>query len=97
MKYAYPACFYKSENGYSVLFADFECATQGVDLAEAISMASEAAAGWIIGSIEQGETLPEASELEMIQPEDGGFVSLISIDLKAYEAQPGGILESRRA
>lgn len=81
MKYVYPACFYNDEDGYSVLFADFECATQGDDLPEALAMASEAAAGWIIGSLERGEQLPTASQLESVKPEDGGFVSLVYIDL----------------
>ena len=81
MKYVYPACFYKEEIGYSVLFADFECATQGDDLPEAIAMAAEAAAGWIMGCLAQDEHLPAASAPESIRLDDGGFVSMVYIDL----------------
>lgn len=92
MKYVYPACFYKIENGYTVLFSDFECATQGETLPEAFAMAAEAAAGWIFGNIKQGEPLPEASSIEMVRPENGGFVSLVYIDLDelktAHEEKP---------
>ena len=81
MKYVYPAVFYKEESGYSVLFSDFECATQGDNLTEAIEMAAEAAAGWIMGCIDKGDPLPKASEPASIIPDDNGFVSLMYIDL----------------
>ena len=87
MKFVYPAIFYKEENGYSAVFADFECATQGEDLPETIQMAAEAAAGWIIGSIDHQEALPKASALETITPEDSGFVSLVYIDLDELAAE----------
>jgi predicted RNase H-like HicB family nuclease len=86
MKYVYPACFYEESEGYSVLFADFECATQGGSLAEAIEMAAEAAAGWIMGSIEKGEPLPAASAPESVRTDGDGFVSLVYIDLDEYKA-----------
>ena len=86
MKYVYPACFYKEDDGYSVLFADFDCATQGDDLPEAIKMAAEAAAGWIMGSLEQGESLPIASAPESVRPDDDGFVSMVYIDMDALKA-----------
>ena len=86
MKYVYPAIFYKEDDGYSVMFVDFECATQGGDLPESIEMAAEAAAGWIMGSIDRGETLPKASAPESVYPEDGGFVSLVYVDLDELAA-----------
>ncbi len=92
MKYIYPACFYKEDDGYSVIFYDFECATMGDDLPEAMAMASEAAAGWIIGSINNGEPLPRASAVEQVTPEPGGFVSSVYIDIanvmEAYNEIP---------
>ena len=86
MKYVYPACFYKEDDGYSVIFVDFECATQGEDLQEAIAMAAEAAAGWIMGSLAQNERLPVASAPETVQPDDGGFVSMVYIDMDELKA-----------
>ena len=86
MKYVYPAIFYHEGTGYSVLFVDFECATQGSSLPEALEMAAEAAAGWIMGSIDKGEPLPIASALETVHPDDGGFASLVFIDLDELKA-----------
>ena len=92
MKYVYPACFYKEDDCYSVLFSDFECATQGDNLTEAMAMAAEAAAGWIIGSLERGEPLPKSTPLENVQPDDGGFASFVYINLEElkplYDEKP---------
>jgi len=83
MKYVYPACFYPEEDGrFSVVFADFELATFGNDLADAMYMASDAAAGRILAMIEDGEKLPRPSHAKKIKPEaPKGFVSLVYIDL----------------
>ena len=85
MKYAYPACFYKEDDGrYSVEIPDFQIATFGDDLADAIYMASDAAAGRIILLLKGGEMLPQASNLKDIEPEDeSGFVSMLCVDLDA--------------
>jgi predicted RNase H-like HicB family nuclease len=81
MKYVYPACFYPEDDGrFSVVFPDFPVATYGNNLTEAMYMAQEAAAGRIIGDIEDGETLPNPSSLNNIKPEKPeGFVSLVCI------------------
>jgi predicted RNase H-like HicB family nuclease len=88
MKYVYPAYFYPEEGGrFSVVFADFELATFGDDLADAMYMAADAAAGRILAMLEDGEKLPEPSMAKMIVPEDpNGFVSLVYIDLDALKA-----------
>ena len=42
MKYVYPAIFHKDDKGrFSVLFPDFDAATCGDDLDDAIAMAEE--------------------------------------------------------
>jgi len=87
MRLAYPACFYPEESGgYSVVFPDLgECATQGDTLENAMEMAVDAASGWLLLSVEQGEKLPSPTELKDITPEySGGFVSLVLLDLDAY-------------
>jgi predicted RNase H-like HicB family nuclease len=83
VKYVYPACFYREADGrYSVEFADFELATFGDDLAEAMNMAADAVAGRIWLLLQDGEPLPPASDPKEIVPEDEtGFVSLVYIDL----------------
>ena len=81
MKYVYPACFYPEKNGkVSVVFIDFELATFGVDLADALYMAANAAAGRIISMLKDGEKLPLSSDANTVKPDTGGFVSLVYID-----------------
>ena len=88
MKYVYPACFYKEDDGrYCVEIPDLNLATFGDDLPDAMYMASDAAAGRILLMIEDGGTLPKASDQKNITPEDEtGFVSLLYIDLDAIKA-----------
>jgi predicted RNase H-like HicB family nuclease len=88
MKYVYPACFYPEEDGrFSVIFVDFDLATFGDDLADALYMAADAAAGRILTMLEDGEKLPEPSQANMIEPEDdNGFISLVYIDLDNLKA-----------
>ena len=94
MKYVYPACFYPQDDGVVVVdFPDLGCATQGDDLADALHMAADCAAGWIIEELEHDGKLPKASNIKDIQPdEEGGFVSLVCVDmddLKAnYDTKP---------
>ena len=87
MKYVYPACFYKEEDGrYSVEVPDFPLATFGDDLADAIYMATDAVAGRVLLMLKGGETLPMASNPKDIAPYDeSGFVSMLYIDLDALK------------
>jgi predicted RNase H-like HicB family nuclease len=88
MKYVYPACFYPEDAGrFSVVFADFELATFGDDLADAMHMAADAAAGRILFMLEDGEKLPEPSDPKRVKTEGTkGFVSLVYIDLDSLKA-----------
>ena len=83
MKYTYPACFYQEDDGrFSVVFADFELATFGEGLADAIYMAADAAAGRILSMLNDGEKLPTPSNIKKVKPDDkSGFVSMVYIDL----------------
>ena len=84
MKLTYLSCFYPVENGHYVVdIPDLGCSTQGDCLSSAIEMAADAAAGWIFESLEHGESLPNASDIKDIIPDEGGFVSAILIDLNA--------------
>jgi predicted RNase H-like HicB family nuclease len=88
MKYVYPACFYPQEDGVIVVdVPDLGCTTQGENLADAMYMATDCIGGWIIEELEQGGTVPKASMVNGIVPdEEGGFVSLVYIDLDAVKA-----------
>lgn len=85
MKVVYPACFYEEEEGYSVEFPDLPgCITQGDTLEEAMAMAEDAALGWILISLEDGEELPVPSNIKKIKMDKKGFVSLMLLDLGDY-------------
>ena len=88
MKYAYPACFYQEDNGgFSVTFADFELATFGATLADAMYMASDAAAGRILSMLNDNEKLPAPSSIKKVKPENpSGFASMVCVDLDNLKA-----------
>ena len=69
MKHSYPAIFYKEENRrYSVLFADFDVATCGDDLDDAMDMAEECLALQLKGLRDDGDDFPMPSPLDKIDP-----------------------------
>lgn len=96
----YPACFFKEENGYAVVFPDLEngnLSTCGENLEEAIAMAIDCLAGYIHLSRELNDEIPPASQLSEINikavakegydSEDDyeeAFVNMVSVDVKAY-------------
>ena len=93
MKYVYPAIFHKDDNGrFSVLFPDFDVATCGDDLDDAIAMAEECLALQLKGLKEDGEAFPAPSPLDKIDPaayfndlgSNAPSVRLISVDLNDY-------------
>lgn len=92
MVFAYPACFYPEEDGYSVIVPDFESATQGDDIKEAIYMAEDLIAGLIFAAIEDGESFPNPSKPsnDLLEPEEygeGGFVSVVLVDMDKKEKE----------
>jgi predicted RNase H-like HicB family nuclease len=90
MKLTYPAIFYEGEGGYAVEVPDLPgCVSGGVSLAEAILMGVDAASGWLLTELEEGKPVPEASPLETIHPDPGGFVSILVLDMDAYAEKYG--------
>lgn len=91
MKLIYPACFYTEEDGgYSVEVPDLKgCITQGDSLEEAIQMAEDAALGWLLTTIEDGEEIPKSSKIQDINLEKEGFTSLLLLDLGVYSQKYG--------
>ena len=95
MKLVYPAIFYASEDSpaYAVVVPDLPgCVSGGNSLPEAIAMGEDAASGWILSELEDGNIIPPASPIEDIHPnpEMGkGFTSLLSLDMDAYAAKYG--------
>nr|DAI65668.1 MAG TPA: HicB-like antitoxin [Caudoviricetes sp.] len=89
MKIIYPACFYPCEekaDAYTVVVPDLPgCVSEGDTLLDAITMATEAASGWVLDELEYGKEIPPASSIQEIKPESpDGLVSLITLDIEAY-------------
>ena len=92
LKLIYPACFYPNDNGYTVTFPDLPgCVTEGKNIAEAMNMAVDAASGWILDSIEYGESIPEAttdiSSIPLEYPD--GLINFIMLDMDSYSDKYG--------
>lgn len=93
----YPACFYKEDNGYSVLFPDLNnLATCGSTLEEAMNMAIDCLAGFLYTSQKDNDFIPAPSllndidlktvtaELEINDVNEGSFITMVSVDVSAY-------------
>ena len=64
--------------------------TQGDNLAHAIEMAIDAASGWILSSLEEGENIPEPSKLENIELEyNNGMINYVMLDIDSYAEKYG--------
>jgi len=92
MQLTYPAIFYSWEDGpgYTVEVPDLPgCVSEGDTLAEAIVMGTDAASGWVLDELEDGKSAPKASPIGAIQPDPGGFVSMLVLDMDAYAEKYG--------
>jgi predicted RNase H-like HicB family nuclease len=92
MKLTYPAIFYPWDegSGYTVEVPDLPgCVTEGDTLADAIWMGIDAASGWILSELEEGKSIPKASALKDVQPEAGGFVNVLALDMDSYAEKYG--------
>lgn len=92
MKLTYPACFYPCEekDGYTVVVPDLPgCVTEGDSLADAILMGEDAASGWLLDELEDGNPIPKASDVRDVHPDEGGIVSLLVLDMDSYAEKYG--------
>lgn len=91
----YPACFYKEENGYSVIFPDLDyLSTCGENLEDAMGMAIDCLAGRLLWLKEDKESVPAPSALKAVDPvavakelefEPGEcFVNIVTVDAEEY-------------
>ena len=90
MKLVYPAIFtpFDEGNGFTVEVPDLPgCVTEGDNLVEAIEMGTDAASGWILGEIEDGNSFPAASMA--LEAPAGSFVNLRVLDMDSYAEQYG--------
>lgn len=95
MKLTYPVVFipWENETGYTIEVPDLPgCVSQGESLAEAIEMAVDAASGWILGELEEGNSFPAPSqvqEIDLRNYDEGSFVSLVLLDMDTYAEKYG--------
>ena len=93
----YPACFFKEDNGYSVIFPDLNyLATQGDTLEDAVAMSVDCLAGYLYTAKMDNEKFPKASklsdinidrlsdELDITGTYTDAFTNMVSVDVKAY-------------
>lgn len=91
----YPACFFKENNKYSVIFPDLNwLSTCGDSMEEALSMAVDCLAGYLYTCRRDNENVPAPSALEDISLDkiaeelqldsSQGFVNMVSVDVPAY-------------
>ncbi len=92
MKLIYPAIFSPcmEKEGYTVEVPDLPgCVTEGDDLADAIEMATDAASGWVLGELEDGNNIPSPSQRKDIQTDDDSFINMLVLDMDAYSEKYG--------
>ena len=93
LKLVYPAVFKPftdQSDGYVVEFPDLPgCVTEGKDMEQAIEMGIDAASGWILGELEDGEHIPPASDYSEIAVENGCMINMLLLDIDAYEEKYG--------
>lgn len=91
----YPACFYKEDKGYSVIFPDLNyLSTCGDTLEDAMKMAIDCLAGYLYSAKLDNETVASPSNLSDVDaialtkeldfnPKES-FVNLVSVDVEEY-------------
>ena len=85
-KLFYPALLHKSEEGgFWISFPDFpECFTEGDDMKQAYEMTVEALGLALVNRKEEKEEIPDPSDLDKIQNEDGTIV-IVEFDMLEYQ------------
>ena len=92
---AYPACFFKEENGYSVIFPDLNyLATCGETLDKALALAVDCLAGYLYTYQREGEKVPAPSSMDKISMKQiseeleldsaDGFINMVTVDVAEY-------------
>ena len=62
---------------------------EAFELVEAIDMGTDAASGWILGELEEGNDFPKPSSHDEIEVEEGSFVNLLVLDMDEYTRKYG--------
>lgn len=86
MKKVYPVIFKPVEDGHVATVPDFDRATQGDTIAEAIEMARDLICLMGVAYEDNGQPIPDPSQIDTIKTEAGEIVSLVDADFLAYRA-----------
>ena len=92
MKLIYPAIFTPCEekDGFTVVVPDLPgCVTEGNSLINAIDMGTDAACGWILGELEDGNAIPSPTPYEMVQADSDSIVNMLVLDMDSYAEKYG--------
>lgn len=95
---AYPACFFKDRDGYTVVFPDLNwLSTCGETLDDALNMSVDCLAGYLYESKKSGDTVPGPSNFTDVNPQDiaaeleiepqEAFLNIITVDVEKYAKQ----------
>lgn len=86
MKNAYPVVITQGKEFSIVFIPDFDINTQGKDVPDAMEMARDAIGLMGIDMQDDGEALPEASNISDVQAQapTGAIVSLVDVDFDEY-------------
>ena len=75
-KYIYPAVFTPEENGYFIIFPDFDsCYTQGNDIADGIHMAEDVLSLMLTHLEDKHQEIPKPSAINDLKTESDAFIS----------------------
>lgn len=92
-KLVYPAVLYPWDDGegYTVEVPDLPgCVTEGDTLVNAIEMGIDAASGWLLSELEEGNKIPIASNINKIVPsEQNAVTQYLVLDLDTYAEKYG--------
>ncbi|MCD8218923.1 MAG: type II toxin-antitoxin system HicB family antitoxin [Ruminococcus sp.] len=94
MKLSYRVCIYPNSmnDGFTAIVSDLPgCVTCGDTIQEVFEMAVDAASGWVLTELEDGNAPPRSSEIATIRPDEypDGFTSMLILDMDAYAEKYG--------
>lgn len=93
MKLIYSAIFTPcmENDGFTVVVPDLAgCVTEGNNLENAIEMGIDAASGWILGELEEGNTIPTPSNYkDIVLGDENSFINLLLLDISSYAEKYG--------
>lgn len=66
-----------------------QCVSEGDSLIHAIEHGTDAASGWILDELEEGNDIPTPSNQKDIVLEDDSFISLLVLNMDSYSEKYG--------